>query len=390
MPMSSPTSSSPQRTLCVLPALPERRTGGGTLLHELLAVLVRRGPVAVAVPVHDRLQPDLEDARRDPLFAGVVWLPFRETRVPGLLGYVGRMAGRLPSDVAKVATAANRAALESLRRDFRPTAELAVSSWALAAYPEQAFGPAVRLVMINVDPDVVRHDGPWDGLNAVVRKFACAIDRPKVRRLCRRALRSAVRVGAVSPADVPPLDALGGRSDAVYLPPLMRPRPLDRSAVEPGSVLITTNFGYQPNVVSFEWFLREVWPHVGRQAELTVCGGDPRGVGRRLCGCRERVRFVGLLQPKELDAAFARTAVAVNPTRTGSGFQVKLLDAVARGVPIVSTAWSNKLGPAIPASDDPREMARLITERLTPGDVLPFDYAAFNARAIAAWDAFLA
>ena len=98
---------------------------------------------------------------------------------------------------------------------------------------------------------------------------------------------------------------------------------------------------------------------------------------------------MGLLGPAELDAAFARTAVAVNPTLSGSGFQVKLLDAIARGVPIVSTAWSNKLGPAIPSSDDPRELARLITERLIPAASPPFDYATFHASAVAAWTAFL-
>lgn len=124
-------------------------------------------------------------------------------------------------------------------------------------------------------------------------------------------------------------------------------------------------------------------------ARLTIAGLDPRGVAPRLCRGHDRVTFVGLLDPAELDAAFARTAVAVNPTRTGSGFQVKLLDAVARGVPIVSTAWSNKLGPAIPSSDDPQELARLIIDRLTPGGAPPFDYAAFHAQAEAAWEAFI-
>jgi hypothetical protein len=81
--------------------------------------------------------------------------------------------------------------------------------------------------------------------------------------------------------------------------------------------------------------------------------------------------------------------VAVNPTRLGSGFQIKLLDAIARGVPVVSTAFSNRIGPAIASSDDPVELARLITTRLTPGAVAPFDYAAFYESATNAWDSFL-
>jgi hypothetical protein len=42
--------------------------------------------------------------------------------------------------------------------------------------------------------------------------LACGIDRPKVRRVCRQALATAARVGAVSPADVPPLNRLDGRA----------------------------------------------------------------------------------------------------------------------------------------------------------------------------------
>jgi len=68
---------------------------------------------------------------------------------------------------------------------------------------------------------------------------------------------------------------------------------------------------------------------------------------------------------------------------------VKLLDAIARGRPIVSTAWSNKLGPAIPSSDDPAELAALITARLEPSRTPAFDYAAFYREAVAAWERFL-
>jgi glycosyltransferase involved in cell wall biosynthesis len=387
----------PDRIFVVIPGLPEQRSGGGAMLYELLAWLDDRvgpdGRVAVVVPVPKARRSELETLERDPAFPHTHWHPLDERRVPGLTGRLQRVLGPLPADMAKIATPENAAMLEAIRASFQPTVELAVSSWALAAYRGQAFTTGTRLFMVNVDPDIVRHDGSlFHGLlpdcDAALRKLACAIDRPKVRRLCRRALATAARVGAVSPADVTPLDRLGGRSDTVYLPPLMRPKPLDRSAAVPGTLLITTNLAYQPNVTSLDWFLREVWPHVG-PAELTITGGDPRGVGERLCRGRERVRFVGMLRPAELDAAFARTAVAVNPTQTGSGFQVKLLDAIARGVPIVSTAWSNKLGPAIPSSDDPRELARLITTHLTPDSTLPFDYAAFHATATAAWNAFL-
>jgi len=370
--------------LCGLPAVPESSTGGGVLLLELLAFLASRGRVAAVVPVNDATQPLLAACAGHPDLAGIEWHGLTESRTPGFLGYVERLGGQLPSDAAKVATAENHVTLERLRETFEPTVELAVSSWALAAYRGQTIPHDARLFMINVDPEIVRYDGP-----SLKRRLACMIDRPKVARLCRRALAQAGHVGAISAADVPALNRMGGRQDVAYVPPLMRPKPIDRSRTEPHSVLITTNFTYSPNVTSLEWFFRDVWPYVDAQARLTVTGQDDGGRLATLCQRQPRTAYAGCVSPQELDDLFAHTAVAVNPTRLGSGFQIKLLDALARGVPIVSTAFSNTIGPAVAASDDPRTMAELINARLIPGSVAAYDYAAFHRAAIASWDRFL-
>ena len=375
---------SEQRTLCVLPAVPEQTTGGGLLLHELLAFLKTRGPVAAVMPVSEAITSAPRAAAAHDDLAGIEWHRLRELRVPGLFGYVTRVLASIPSDASKVATAANHDRLERVRRGFRPTVELAVSSWALAAYEGLWFPPTTRLFMINVDPEIVRYDGP-----SLKRRLACLIDRPKVDRLCRRALSMAAQVGAISAADVPALNRMGERNDVAYVPPLMRPKPIDRSRAEPHSVLITTNFTYSPNVTSLEWFFREVWPHVDDRARLTVTGQDDGGRLATLCQRQPRAAYAGCVSSQELDDLFAHTALAVNPTRLGSGFQIKLLDALARGVPIVSTAFSNTIGPAVAASDDPRTMAELINARLIPGSVAAYDYAAFHRAAIAAWDRFL-
>jgi glycosyltransferase involved in cell wall biosynthesis len=346
------------------------------------------------MPMTPSREPQLEALRRDPWLTHVQWHPLPERRLPGIAGRLRRMLGTLPADMAKVAMPENVARLEAVRAALRPTVELAVSSWALAAYRGQAFAEGTRLFMVNVDHEIVRQAMPAVLTaqavgKALLRKLACAIDRPKVLAISKRALSTAGRVGAISPADVATLNRLGGRSDVAYVPPLMRPWPLDRSGAIPGSVLITTNFTYSPNVESLGWFLREVWPRVSPEAKLTIAGLDDGGQLAALCRRHPRVTYAGWLDPAALDDAFAKTALAVNPTRTGSGFQVKLLDAIARGVPIVSTAWSNKLGPAIPSSDNAAELAALITARLDPGSNAPFDYEAFYREAVAAWERFL-
>lgn len=372
------------RILCVLPNVPERRTGGGLLLFELLTFLACRGRLAVVVPVLPHLEDDMDDARREQLLANVEWHVLRPHRTAGWAGYLSRMLAATPAEVTKFATEANRTLLADLRSKFAPTTELAVSSWATAAYPNAILAPGARLYMVNVDPDIVRYDGP-----SLKRKLAAAIDRPKVARLCRRVLAESARIGSISRADVPALNRLGGRDDVAYVPPLMRPRPLERVGVVRDTVLITTNFTYSQNVTSLEWFFRECWPYVDGHAKLTVTGKDDGGRLRVLCGKQPRTTYAGCLSVADLDEAFARTAVAVNPTRLGSGFQIKMLDAISRGVPLVSTAFSNKIGPSIASSDDPRELAQLINDRLLPGAVPPFDYGGFHRAAVAAWDDFL-
>jgi hypothetical protein len=376
-------SGSP-RTLCVLPNLPERRTGGGILLFELLVYLRSRGAVAAIVPVPKHLEEEFQEVENDPLLDGIEWHTLVAQRTPGLRGYLERLLSPAPAEVAKFATESNRATLERARKEWRPTSELVVSSWALAAYQGLTLPAGVRLYMVNVDPDIVRYDGP-----SLKRKVAAYVDRPKVDRLCRKALSSAARVGSISPVDVAVLNRMGHRGDVEYVPPLMRSQPLDRSGVEPNTVLITTNFTYSQNVTSLEWFFQECWPHVDPKARLTVTGKDEGGKLQALCSSNPRTTYAGCLDAAGLDAAFARAAVAVNPTRLGSGFQIKLLDAIARGVPIVSTEFSNRIGPGIAASDDPLALAAIISQRLTPGSVQSFDYGSFYRNAIAAWDRFL-
>lgn len=78
----------------------------------------------------------------------------------------------------------------------------------------------------------------------------------------------------------------------------------------------------------------------------------------------------------------------MNPTRSGSGFQIKLLDALARGVPVVTTSFSNRIGPALLASDDPRQFAALVNAALKSCQAV-YPYSSFYGNAVRAWNNFL-
>jgi glycosyltransferase involved in cell wall biosynthesis len=373
-----------QRILCSLPAIPDRTTGGGVLLYEILLYLLSRGQTHVCLPVPRHLVDAYSAIASDPAFVGVRWHPLQESVATTRLTRAWRLLNPLPVEVVKFTSAANQAVLSEARRSLRPTAELVISSRAIAAHAGHQLPAMTRLYMMDIDPHIVRYDG-----TSIKRLMTTALERPKVARLCRKALAMAGRVGAISRADIPELNRMGGRNDVQYVPPIMRPQPADRRHTDNFHVLITTNFSYQPNVASLDWFLRMCWPHVDVRASLTVTGNDVDDSLKRLCERYERVVYAGCLPRDQLDDLYRRVSVAVNPTLSGSGFQIKLLDAIARGVPIVSTAFSNRIGPAIASSDDPAELARLINSRLIPGNTPAFDYAAFHCDATAAWDQFL-
>jgi glycosyltransferase involved in cell wall biosynthesis len=106
---------------------------------------------------------------------------------------------------------------------------------------------------------------------------------------------------------------------------------------EPETMLFLGSFRHQPNQEALHWFLREVLPRIREsrpQARLVIVGSDPpprhglpnQGEGVELAGFVEDVR-----EP------LARYAVFVCPILSGSGVRVKLLEAFAAGIPVVST-----------------------------------------------------
>ena len=106
---------------------------------------------------------------------------------------------------------------------------------------------------------------------------------------------------------------------------------------EPCTMLFLGSFRHEPNIVALDWFVNEVLPRIVArrpQARLVVVGSDApprhpyadRGPAIEIRGFVEDIR-----EP------LGRYAVFVCPVRSGSGVRVKLLEAFASGIPVVST-----------------------------------------------------
>jgi hypothetical protein len=99
------------------------------------------------------------------------------------------------------------------------------------------------------------------------------------------------------------------------------------------------NFLHAPNLDSFDWLQGEVWPlvrarlptvelHVyGAYAPQSVMAHDDPASGLRVFGWTPDAR-----------AALGRARVCLAPLRFGAGLKGKILDALAAGTPVVTTA----------------------------------------------------
>ena len=103
-------------------------------------------------------------------------------------------------------------------------------------------------------------------------------------------------------------------------------------------VALTGNLGYFPTVDGARWFAERVWPKIRRRrpdAEWWLAGSRPAASIRRLA----RAPGIRLIRrPDSLESVLHQASVAVAPLKAGSGTPIKILEAMAAGVPVVTTS----------------------------------------------------
>lgn len=121
------------------------------------------------------------------------------------------------------------------------------------------------------------------------------------------------------------------------------------------------------NVEGLQWFLDEVWPIVRRSlpaAELDVCGNVCRAIDDPPDG----VTLSGRVD--DLEPHYRAASLAVVPYLRGSGLKIKLVEALAHGLPAVATT-SAVLGvhhladECVLVVDDAAEHAAAVVSMLT-------------------------
>jgi GT2 family glycosyltransferase/glycosyltransferase involved in cell wall biosynthesis len=137
---------------------------------------------------------------------------------------------------------------------------------------------------------------------------------------------------------------------------------------EPFTLLFLGSFRHLPNQEALAWFLREVFPKVRRdepRARLVVIGSDPPAP--HSLPDAEAVDLIGFVE--DVREPLKRYALFVCPILSGSGVRVKLLEAFAAGIPVISTrlgaeGLADQHGDLCALADDPSSFAAHIVNLL--------------------------
>jgi glycosyltransferase involved in cell wall biosynthesis len=135
------------------------------------------------------------------------------------------------------------------------------------------------------------------------------------------------------------------------------------------SLLFVGAMDYHANVDAVTWFAREVWPRAAAihpEREFFIVGRNP--VNAVLALASDRVRITGTVD--DVRPYYANAFAVVVPLRVGAGTRLKVLEAMAAGVPVVSTRLGAEGIDAEPGrnlliADTPEEMIAAL-EALTP------------------------
>ena len=212
----------------------------------------------------------------------------------------------------------------------------------LAAYERflRKWLPKARIIYDwhNIESDIMRQYSASSTSHS--KKVYSALTARKLTNLERRILRTAFGHIVCSARERDKLLAIAPQArievieNGVDTARFSRP---PRPEGERNRIVFVGLMNYHANVEAAVWFAKEIWPAIHRrfpQWRLTLVGADPAAAVVDLRN-EKGIEVTGTVPEVApyYDDAFA----AVVPLRSGGGTRLKILEAMAAGVPVVST-----------------------------------------------------
>ena len=136
-------------------------------------------------------------------------------------------------------------------------------------------------------------------------------------------------------------------------------------------LIFVGNFSHFPNTDAVLYFYREILPLIKKSLphiSLAIVGSSPPESIRRLTESDRSISVTGYVE--NVKEIYSKAKVFIAPIRYGGGMRYKILEAMALGIPVVSTSIGARgiLKENIKIADRPKEFADSVIELILNAD----------------------
>ncbi|PKR81615.1 glycosyltransferase [Brumimicrobium salinarum] len=102
-------------------------------------------------------------------------------------------------------------------------------------------------------------------------------------------------------------------------------------------LVFTGNMSYPPNITAVQFIVEEVLPLLPKNIKLKIAGASPSSEVLKLAS--DQVHITGFVE--DIRTAYQSAKIFIAPMFLGTGLQNKLLEAMALGIPCITTSLAN-------------------------------------------------
>jgi len=270
--------------------------------------------------------------------ASITSLPLNRER--NFVNFLRSFGARLPLSIYRNRSP-EMAALVARRLSEQSYDAIFVDHWLMAQYLPAEFTGLTLIHQHNTEYIIWERQASEEA--NLLFKLLLRLEGRRVRNYEATILSRFDWVFAVSEEDRQSLIDLGAHAERVlFLPNLPKTELLDRPQLSfdrsQPLILYLGTLSWQPNQEGVDRFLREVFPTLQQalpQVHLLLAGQGARPRLQRLAHSLPNVDTVGAVEDAE--PLYQRARVFLEPIHSGGGTKIKVLNALARGLPVVTT-----------------------------------------------------
>lgn len=162
------------------------------------------------------------------------------------------------------------------------------------------------------------------------------LERERIRRYENKIASDAMAGFTVSAIDSSYINS--GRIYSFPLGVLIEEKRTAKEVFRSNYICFTGNMSYAPNIEAIHWFINNFWPIIKIDIPLLVLKIAGRNTGNRireLCGSRPDIVIMG--EVDSIRSVISGSLISIAPMISGSGMQIKILEAMSCAVPVVAT-----------------------------------------------------